>query len=117
MDLVWIVVKDLQKAIDYYTRVVGLKLIEHHPEHNWAEFEAKTGGTRLGIASEQDDYKSGQNAIMTFTVSNLDTAIASFKQQGTRLIGEVIEVPGHVKMQTVSDPDGNQFQLCQMLSS
>ena len=36
MDLAWIVVNDLQKAIKFYTETVGLKLVEFHEEFEWA---------------------------------------------------------------------------------
>lgn len=118
MDLVWIVVNDLKKAIKFYTETVGLNLKEFHEEYGWAELEGQNGGARLGLAQSrpksEDGILPGQNAVMTFTVENLQTAIAKLGKQGVKLIGAVQEVPGQVKMQMVADSDGNRFQLVEL---
>ncbi len=116
--LVWIAVSDLQAAIQFYTETVGLKLAELNDQYGWAELEGPDGGTRLGIAQmppkNDDDVKPGQNAIMTFTVKSLEKAVSEMKQKGTRFIGDVEEIPGHVKMQMVQDTDGNRFQMVEV---
>lgn len=115
--LCWIVVKDIKAAVKYYTEVVGLELAEMNEEYGWAELEGMEGGSRLGIAQEnaQDNMKAGQNAVMTFTVENLDQVKASMLKKGAKCEGDIVEVPGHVKMQTVVDADGNRFQICELL--
>jgi len=115
--LSWIVVKDIKKAIQFYTEVVGLQLNEHHPEYNWAELSGE-GGARLGIAAEcpQMAEKAGINAVMTISVDDIEKAKAHFKQKGAKLVGETIEVPGIVKMQNFEDADGNQMQIVQTLN-
>jgi hypothetical protein len=35
------------------------------------------------------------------------------QSKGFKLVGDVIEVPSHVKLQDMVDPDGNQLQLAQ----
>ena len=115
--LIWIVVKDIKAAIHYYTEVVGLQLMEFHEEYGWAEMEGYEGGCRLGIAQEspQEAVKAGHNAVVTFTVGNLEQSKAKMVQKGAKCQGEVIEIPGHVKMQTLIDQDGNYFQICELL--
>lgn len=119
IDLVWIVVKDLKKAIQFYTEVVGLKLMEYHEQYNWAEVQGYKGGARLGIAqdSEAEDVKPGQNGVVTFRVENIETSIQHMKKKGAECIGKLIEIPGHVKMQTMKDNDGNHFQMVQTLEA
>lgn len=118
IQLIWIVVKDFKKAIQFYTQVVGLRITEMNEEWGWAELEGHDGdGMRLGIAQQrtgnQDPIQPGQNAVMTFTVDNLEKANQDLVKQGAQLIGPVEEIPGHVKMQTVKDSEGNHFQLVQ----
>ncbi len=119
MDMVWIVVNDLKQAIKFYTETVGLKLMEMHEEFGWAELEGHKGGARVGIAQKslksEEGIAPGQNAVMTFTVGNLEQAIADMLKKGASLIGKVQEIPGHVKMQMASDSDGNRFQLVELL--
>ena len=115
--LCWIVVKDIKAAVQYYTEIVGLKLMELSEEFGWAELEVHEGGSRLGIAQESahEPVKAGQNAVMTFTVDNLEKSKKQMVQKGAKCHGDVIEVPGHVKMQTLIDQDGNHFQICEVL--
>ena len=119
--LVWITVKDLNQAVKFYTEVVGLKLLEQSEEWKWAELGGygEEGG-RLGIAQANQNGKNpvepGQNAVMTFTVKNLDDAIDHLKKQGALLEGEVEVVPGHVKMQGLRDLAGNFIQLVELIS-
>ncbi|MBS0619899.1 MAG: VOC family protein [Verrucomicrobia bacterium] len=119
MGLVWIVVKDLKKAVDFYTEIVGMKLQEIQEQWGWAELEGPEGGSRLGIAQMSpecgDKLKPGQNAVMTFTVESLAESVEEMSKKGAELVGAVEEVPGHVRMQTMLDTDGNLFQLVELL--
>lgn len=122
MDLVWIVVKDFKSAVKFYTEVAGLKAVEMHEEWGWAELEGHDGkGMRLGIAQQrpdnQDPIQPGQNGVVTLTVDDIDHACKDLAKQGANLVGKIIEVPGHVKMQTVRDTDGNTFQIVEDISA
>lgn len=115
IQLVWIIVKDFKKAVQFYTEVVGLKIAEMNEEWGWAELEGHEGGMILGIAQqrlkEQDPIEPGQNAVMTFTVDHIEKASEKLVKEGAKLIGPIEEVPGHVRLQTVMDIEGNHFQL------
>jgi predicted enzyme related to lactoylglutathione lyase len=118
ISLGWVVVKSLEDAIKFYTETVGLEMSQHTPEYGWAEFKGDDGAI-LGVAQENDqlDFKAGNNAVMCISVADMDVAIKHYMEKGANLVGEVIEVPGHVKMQTFIDKDGNAFQLvCEMPS-
>lgn len=110
--LSWIVVKDIKKAIKFYTEVVGLKLREYHEQYGWAELIGSDGAA-LGIAEEspQEAIKAGSNAVTTISVDNLEKARQEFLKKGVRLVGDVLDIPGHVKMQTFTDQDGNTLQI------
>lgn len=118
--LVWIVVKDFKKAVKFYTEVAGLKLVEENEEWGWAELEGHEGkGMRLGIARSdlkgEDPVQPGQNAVLTITVENIEKAIENAQKQGSVLVGKIEVVPGHVKMQSVRDTEGNLFQFCELI--
>jgi predicted enzyme related to lactoylglutathione lyase len=116
-DLAWIVVKDFKKAIKFYTETVGLKVITMSEEYGWAELQGHNNGAMLGIAVEREEspIKAGQNACVTFTVEDIEKAQESFHRKGAKFLGEIQEVPGHVRMLTGVDVDGNHFQLAQVL--
>lgn len=114
ISLSWIVVKDIKKAIKFYTDVVGLKLNEYHEEFGWAELSGHDDKcVTLGIAQQSDMevIKAGQNAVVTLTVKDINKAKADLSKKGAKMIGELLEIPGHVKLQTMIDQDGNHLQL------
>ena len=117
--LVWIVVADLKEAIKFYTETLGLKLLNSAEEFGWAELQGKDGGGMIGLAqaSSHSPLKPGSNAVLTFTVDNIETARTELQKKGLKLVGEVVEVPGHVKMQDCVDADNNFLQLVEDLSS
>lgn len=118
LDLVWIVVKDLKEAVQFYTEVVGMELKELHEGYGWAELSGHTGGARLGIAqeNEKDSVRAGQNGVVTLSVKDLLLAKADLEKKGALMVGDVMEVPGMVKLQMVQDTSGNHFQLVQVLN-
>lgn len=114
--LSWIVVKNIEASITFYTETVGLELREYNRNFGWAELAGPEGGL-LGLAQENpmDHAKAGTNAVVTVSVEDLLLAINQFKEKGVHLVGDVIEIEGHVKMQTFMDCDGNTLQLVQTL--
>ncbi len=116
IQMAWIVVSDLKAAIKFYEETVGLKLTVLSEEHGWAEMSGMEGGALLGIAqsSSAEEVKPGENAVVTFTVENLETAKADMGKKGANFIGDIIEIPGHVKLQTFKDKDGNRFQIVEV---
>ncbi len=118
-NLSWIVVKDIKEAKKFFIDQVGLKELSSSEEFGWVELGGQEdGGSIIGLAEENpamDDLKAGTNAIITLSVDDLDKSVQHFQDQGIKLVGEVVEVPGHVKMQLFSDLDGNLFQLVQSL--
>lgn len=116
--LAWIVTKDVKKAVKFYTEVVGLTVLNFEEDYGWAEL-AGPDGAILGIAQASDEMniKPGQNAVITFLVEDLEEACEAHTEKGTKMIGEIMEVPGHVKLQMCMDQDGNHFQLCEEITS
>lgn len=118
MDLSWIVVSNLEKAKEFYTQVLGLKVHEYAQEYKWLEVIGHDGGMILGIFEENasSEDKAGSNAVVTMVVDDLVAAKHELEAKSVRFHGDIIEVPGHVKMATFTDADGNKFQLVQVLN-
>lgn len=112
----WIIVKDVEAAIKYYTEVLGLNLHHFSKEHGWAELSGNEGSV-LGIAQENQKFgkKAGTNAVITITVEDINKAREELLKKKAKIVGEILEVPGHVKLQTLEDADGNMLQLAQKL--
>jgi len=115
--LAWIVVSDLAKARKFFTETLGMKETSYDEGFGWIELTGRDGGSTLGVAknSSYSPLSPGQNAVVTFTVEDLEKTKQEFIEKGVELVGEVQEVPDHVKMQLFRDPDGNYFQIVEML--
>lgn len=115
--LAWIVVTDVKKAKVFFSETLGLKVSSEAAEYGWLELQAEQGDMLLGVGQEndKDSIKPGQNAVVTFSIDDLDAAKAELEGKGVSFIGEVMEVPGHVKLALFTDPDGNHLQLVQQL--
>jgi predicted enzyme related to lactoylglutathione lyase len=59
--------------------------------------------------------KAGSNAVMAISIEDLDVVCDFYRKKGAKLVGEIIEIPGHVRMQTFLDFDGNMMQIVQKL--
>lgn len=122
MGLAWISVADIQQSKKFFTDVLGLQISSDSAEYGWLELKASGDTFLLGVGQAQDDKKEGcgsvlpgHNAIVTMTVDDLIKVKAILAQKSVKMLGDIIEVPGHVKMQLFADLDGNKFQLVQML--
>jgi predicted enzyme related to lactoylglutathione lyase len=49
------------------------------------------------------------------TVDNIVATKKELEAKGVTFIDEIMEIAGHVKMVTFTDPDGNKFQLVEEL--
>lgn len=114
-NLTWISVSDFKKARKFFTETLGLKELSCAEEMGWVELQGQEGGGTIGVGLAHD-MAPGSNAIITFTVDDVDQAAAELKKKNVQMIGDVMEVPGHVRLQMFADPDGNKFQLVQMLN-
>ncbi len=116
--LAWIVVDDYKAALKYYTEVVGLKVQTQNDEFGWAELVGQKSGMTLGISAknEAEGIQPGTNAVVTLTVADINATKKDMIAKGAKMIGDIMEIPGHVKLQTFSDKDGNRLQLVEMLT-
>lgn len=121
IDLSWIVISDFNKSKNFFENTLGLELNEIHEQFGWAEFKGAQGGCLLGIAKNNEEssikdevqckLKPGANAVVTFTVDNMDETLLELKKKGVSFIGDMIQIPNGPRMIYFSDPDGNLFQL------
>lgn len=114
ISLCWINVSDIERAKKFFEDSCGLELTAgSSAEHGWLEFIGAEEGTILGVAksSRDDQSDAGTNAVVTMTVDNIVETKRTMEQKGVKFIGDIMEVPGHVKLATFIDPDNNTFQL------
>jgi predicted enzyme related to lactoylglutathione lyase len=118
IELSWITVSDLKKAKNFYTEILGMKVHESNEEYGWLEVQGVDGGALLGIAqaSDKEPMKAGSNAVVNITVDDIEASIYELRKKNVTFVGEILEIPGQVKMITFTDADKNHFQLVECLS-
>lgn len=119
IDLAWITVKDMKKAKSFFVETLGMEIAESNENYNWLELKGFKGGMTLGVAEAHDecsDEKPGSNAVVTLSVDDIVKTKKELELKGVKFVGEILEVPHHVKMVTFLDFDGNKFQLAEDIS-
>lgn len=118
-DMAWITVADITKAKKLFVDILGMEVRADTPEYGWMEVVPKDGGSALGIDQFNSKYgkevQPGQNAVVTFTVDDIIAAKAILEKNNVIVLGDIVEIPGHVKMLFFADADGNKFQIVQLL--
>jgi catechol 2,3-dioxygenase-like lactoylglutathione lyase family enzyme len=107
IDHVYYWTRDLDRAVAFYTGVLGLTLTRR-AGGEWAEFDA--GPVRLALHGT-DDAEVPPGGTVVFRVDDLDEARWSLQQRGVVFDGHEAEVPGVARFTTFHDPDGNPIQL------
>ena len=89
---------------------------EETPEYDWMEFVAEDKSFKLGVGTGcSSTIKVGQNAVVTFTVLDINVAKVELQKHHVMLLGDIIEIQGNVKMLMFADSDKNLFQLVKVL--
>lgn len=110
----WFYVRDLERAIEWYTENLGLKPEFQMPDTGWCELG--TGIPRVAIGLHQADHVGqGGGATLTLGVRDLDGERRRLEGLGVRFDGPTIAIPGVIKMASFRDPDGNPLMFCQVL--
>lgn len=117
ISLGWITTANLTGAKKFFVETLGLTVAQDSTDHGWLELQSDDDKFRLGIAQREEGLaiQPGQNAVITFTVANIEAVKAELEAKQIK-VHEIVEVPGHVKMAFIQDNDGNYFQLVEMLN-
>lgn len=120
IQLGWIVTGDFATSKKFFTQILDMKLTTDAPEFGWMELQGNEGGMYLGVGQYQPNNahcpdKPGSNVVLTMTVDDIVKSKKELEAKGVKFVDDIVEVPGHIKMVSFVDPDGNKFQLVQEL--
>ncbi len=102
-------VSNLQRTIEFYTEKLGFKVLDYDENMRQARLHTNARDCLIGFAEQQPVVPG--SACITFEVENIEQAVQLFEQKGITFEGEIIEVPGLVKLAAFSDPDGYKLML------
>lgn len=115
--LAWVSTSNFSEAKKFFVDTLGLNVASGCEDYSWLELSGEEKGMLLGVAGASDEceVKPGNNAVVTFTVDNIEQAREELSQKGVK-VDEIKEVPGHVKMCNIYF-DGNVYQIVECLDT
>lgn len=108
-------VSNLDKAIDWYQRVLGYELLYRMDDLGWCELKSSVDKVNVGLSVVEKPNPGG--ATPTFGVLDIEAAETSLKANGVRIDGEIMTIEGMVRLLTFYDPDDNSLMFFQDLQS
>jgi catechol 2,3-dioxygenase-like lactoylglutathione lyase family enzyme len=113
-----IYVSDMERAVTFYTRTLGLKLLEREDD-DWASIDAGDGLV-LGLQpANGKSGKGGGSITIGFNVTEpLEEVVAKLEHRGVSFRGPIEgkgEMP--VRFAFFGDPDGNSLYLCELVET
>lgn len=105
IERVWFWVADMDRALKFYTEVLGLELVRRYGDE-WAELACEP--VRLALHGG-DGHAPGGTVV--FEVEDLDEARFALELRGVVFEPHAGEVEGVARFVSFADPDGNRLQL------
>lgn len=112
--VVTVYVSDMDRAVKFYTEVLGLKLQHRFGDH-WAQVEAPNGlniGLHPGAKLSEGQRQGGMN-IGFYLSGSIGEAVATLKARGVAFQAEAQEGKA-LQIAHFADPDGNPLYICEM---
>jgi len=106
-------VTDLERSLDWYQRGLGFQLLYRRDDIAWCELTTGVDKVNVGLSERREAGGPG-GATLTFGVTDLDAAKAALDAEGVRQDGEIVEIPGLVRLLTFFDPDDNALMFYQV---
>lgn len=107
-------VSSLDTAIPWYQEVLGMRLLYRRDDIAWCELSTGVSRVNVGL-SAREQVREGGGATLTFGVENIEAAKAALDSARVRQDGDIMEIPGMVRLLTFYDPDGNALMFYQDL--
>ena len=107
---IWLYVKDLERAVQFYGKILGFPLSEKW--HEGALFDV--GNLLLGVHLEEGQITRGYSPVVTFRVTDdIEKVCETLKTRGAPFVGNVTVEP-YGKIVPLKDPDGHSLLLHQV---
>ncbi len=104
-------VTDMNRALRFYRDVIGLEVVEESP--GWSQL--RCNGCMVALHAWGSDLVVSPQAGLNLLVDDVDAAAAEVTAGGGLV--KTVREGGPVRLAEVSDPDGNCFELRQMVDA
>lgn len=107
-------VSDLDRAIDWYQRVLGFELEYRMDDIGWCELKSPVAKVNVGLSVVETPNPGG--ATPTFGVEDIESAKSSLEAAKVRIDGDIITIENMVRFMTFYDADDNALMFYQMVA-
>jgi len=119
MRMCWctVLVKDLEKSLEFYGNVLGLRVQRRYKTPEDLEIAFLSDGAMSEVELIHNPHVpsyEGRGISLGFVVESLSKEIERFGELGIEIIKGPVEVGGGVNFFHVLDPDGLEVQLVEM---
>jgi predicted enzyme related to lactoylglutathione lyase len=104
--LVQIGVANLDRAIEFYTGMLGFTLTERRNDLKFAHVDTNVPGLQIGL-NEVPAPKGSGSIVLNISVANVAATRKQLEARGLKFRGETVIIPGKVALAEFADPDGN----------
>ncbi len=114
-----IFVYDIGKAKEWYSKILGMELIEEYPEFQCilmklGDVEFDIGVPNLSWGQGWEKVKIGGRANIFFETDDIFKAVKELKEKGVKFDEEPSKRPWGEYKAVFVDPDGNEFNLIEV---
>jgi len=102
-----VMVADMDKSVDFYTNILGLKLLNQYGQH-YAEIQAPD--LLIGLHPRSKETVMGNNMSIGFGVQEFDLHVEELKSHGIKVD---VEVDGWIRLAYFNDLDDNALFLAE----
>jgi predicted enzyme related to lactoylglutathione lyase len=108
--LIQLAVSDLDRAIAFYTTVLGFTMTERRDDLKFAHIATNVPGLQIGLNQVAEPKATG-SAILNIGVADVIAARKTLESRGVVFRGETSIIPRKVALARFNDPDGNALSL------
>jgi predicted enzyme related to lactoylglutathione lyase len=108
--LIQLGVRDLDRAIEFYTRVLGFDLTERRDDLRFAHLATNVDGLEIGL-SEQEAPKGSGSVLLNIGVADVAAARRALEAKGVVFPRPTVVIPRKVALAEFADPDGNRLRF------
>jgi predicted enzyme related to lactoylglutathione lyase len=104
--LVQIGVANLDRAIAFYTDILGFTMTERRNDLKFAHIDTNVPGLQIGL-NEIPSPKGSGSIVLNISVTSVVSTRKQLEARGLKFRGETVIIPGKVALAEFADPDGN----------
>jgi catechol 2,3-dioxygenase-like lactoylglutathione lyase family enzyme len=108
--LVQLGVADLDRAIRFYTDVLGFQVTERRDDLEFAHLATNVPGLQIGL-SRQAAPKGSGTSVLNIGVTDVRAARRALEARGVTFARPTVVIPGKVALAEFADRDGNLLRF------